>query len=155
MYLIILCLSQKHSKRQSAWNTITHAVCFSLHNHRNTNLNQLLVHTRLVVFYDEFSVQEVTAIASFNIVMMQCERLQRLTMLALLLILAVLVIGRPVTYSKSSDSSSPTSRCSRIIRRLIGKYGKEIVNDLVDRYLQNSEDSDMSIMNYMVGYYPC
>ena len=147
---IILYLSQKHSKIQSAWITITHAVCFSLHNQED--LSKSTICTRKIA--NNFSLQEVAAITGFNIFMMQYERLLRLTMLALLLNLAVPVIGRPVTYSKSSDSSSPTSRCSRIIRRLIGKYGKEIVNDLVDRYLQNSEDSDVSIMNYTVGHYP-
>ena len=136
---IILYLSQKHSKIQSAWITITHAVCFSLHNQEDLSKSTIC----------NFSLQEVAAITGFNIFMMQYERLLRLTMLALLLNLAVPVIGRPVTYSKSSDSSSPTSRCSRIIRRLIGKYGKEIVNDLVDRYLQNSENSDVSDMSVL------
>ena len=146
MYLLfILCLSQKHLKRQTARITITHGVCFSLHNHRKSYLNQLLLQDKLAVSHDNLCVQEVAAITSFNILMMQCERLLRLTMLALVLNLAVLVIGKPVTYSKSSDSSSPTSRCSRIIRRLIGKYGKEIVNDLVDRYLQNFENNVSNI----------
>ena len=150
---IILYLSQKHSKIQSAWITITHAVCFSLHNQED--LSKSTICMRKIDNNFSLHLQEVAAITGFNIFMMQCDRLLRLTMLALLLNLAVLVIGRPLTYSKSSDSSSPTSRCSRIIRRLIAKFGKEIVNDLVDRYLQNSEDSDVSIMNYMVGHYPC